>query len=206
MADILATCSGGIIFTGESVRTIRELRKTRTTRVIKPQPSAGVRSSPFVPSGIEDGHGRQFRPRYQPGKRYYVKETWCCKVDMISAKVTDDFYYRLDNPDVVKVDGDGWTVANKDGAEASPWLSPMRMPKRAARYVIEIDEVKVMRLQDITEKEVQEEGIYTWAEGDHTCNTVETYFAPAWNQINGKTAPWFTNPWVFSHRFHLVTP
>lgn len=66
----------GILFTAESEALIRDGRKTMTRRVIVPQPSAGVRQSVFVPSGIADGHGREIRPRYLPGEIVYVKRTY----------------------------------------------------------------------------------------------------------------------------------
>jgi hypothetical protein len=53
--ELLATCSGGIPFTGESVRGIREGRKTRTTRL--------------TVQGKTEA-----RPHYLPGKLYYVRE------------------------------------------------------------------------------------------------------------------------------------
>jgi len=222
--ELIATCSGGIIFTGDSVRAIREGRKTRTTRLIWPKPNDKLVNRLGDARGDElpevlDRLGPKFFPRYRMGGRYYVKETWCCKVDMVSAKITDDFYYRLDDPDVVKVDGYGCMVSRKDGSEASPWLSPMRMPKRAARYVIEIEGVTLMRLQDITTHLAAKEGVPCWTCGGRTDGTSEAdcgcfhstqmardSFAIAWNAINGKRATWDSNPWVWSYSFHMVKP
>jgi hypothetical protein len=212
-SDLLATCSGGIMFTGESIRALRDGRKTRTTRLMNPQPPKWCDRAGwtcFTPNGkvsflgIHPEHGTAEKflpgPRYQTCKRYYVKETWCPAID------DGNFFYQIDTPDVRLVDGHEFGVFRKDGSEASPWKSPMHMPRDAARYVIEIDDVTPMRLQSMTEMMVQEEGVYTWAEGDHTCNTIETYFAPRWNKTNGKRAPWSSNPWVWNYSFHLVKP
>ncbi len=202
-----SACAGGIIFSADSVRAIREGRKTQTRRLIKPQPSAGVRASALVPSGIEDGHGRELRPRYWPGKRYYVKETWCCEIDSDSAKPTGRYWYLLDNLDVVAIDDDGGHRYRKNGEEASPWISPMRMPRGAARYVIEVTEVRVQRLQDITEEDARSEGCESstipdsWPVGRTTAKEV---FADAWDAINGKRAPWNSNPLVWVYTFKLV--
>jgi hypothetical protein len=58
------------------VRAILDGHKSQTRRVMKPQPSSEIRRSPFVKSGIEDGHGREVRCPYQPGMRLWVRETW----------------------------------------------------------------------------------------------------------------------------------
>jgi len=65
-----------IIFSGVSVQAILAGAKTQTRRLLKPQPSAGVRQSVFVPSGFEDGHGREIRVPYRPGMLLWVRESW----------------------------------------------------------------------------------------------------------------------------------
>jgi hypothetical protein len=214
VTDLLATCAGGIIFSADSIRAIRDGRKTRTTRIINPQPSAGVRKSTFCPSGLEDDHGRALRLRYQLGKRYYVKEAWCIG-NTVGGDAEHRYLYRLDNPDLRLVDGDGLGVYRKDGSEASPWLSPMRMPKNAARYVIEIADVQAMHLQDISEKMAREEGFVCGVTMPARINGKRGevhIFSPLhwlqlqWDAILGKRAPWAYNPWVFSYTFHSVQP
>jgi hypothetical protein len=42
---------------------------------MKEEPHAGIRKSPFVKSGIEDGHGRELKPPYRPGEQCLDKST-----------------------------------------------------------------------------------------------------------------------------------
>lgn len=226
-AELLASCTSGIIFTAGNVRSVREGRKTRTMRVMKPQPSAGVRGSVFVPSGVEDGHGREIRPRYKPGHRYYVKEPFCCEISANDGGYTGLVLYRVDSPRALAFDYDGSQRFRQDGTEASPWCSPMRMPRESARYVIEILAATAMRLQDITEEMAIEEGMRKltkdgrlfkvgWPDHDGlpgTDNVGEPWsewstdfripLARRWDQIN-KHTPWASNPWVTSYKFRCL--
>lgn len=64
-----------ITFTDGMIAAERDGRKSQTRRLLNPQPSAGVRQSPFVKSGFEDGHGREIKLPWLPGDRLWVKET-----------------------------------------------------------------------------------------------------------------------------------
>jgi|WetSurMetagenome_2_1015567.scaffolds.fasta_scaffold178861_4 hypothetical protein len=205
-AELLATCSGGIIFSGESVRAIRDGRKTQTRRVACAAPGELVKFAGFGAWFRESAMSYEepffVRARYQPRKRYYLKETWCLG-NTVGGDAEHRYLYQLDNPDLRLVDGDGFGVYRKDGSEASPWLSPMRMPKDAARYVIEVDSATPQRLQNISPADIMAEGIDDRFDGE---KGIKTHFADAWDSLNGKRAPWASNPWVWAYAFHLVQP
>ena len=42
---------------------------------MKKEPHAGIRKSPFVKSGLEDGHGRELKPPYRPGEKCLDKNS-----------------------------------------------------------------------------------------------------------------------------------
>ena len=78
------------------------------------------------------------------------------------------------------------------------WQSPYGMPRKASRITLEITNVRVERLQDITDDDAKAEG-FAWKPGDYqwlgmTANV--SAFAKGWNSINGKGA-WELNPWVW---------
>jgi hypothetical protein len=232
--SIIDTCIAGIIFTGDSVRAIRDGRKTRTTRMINPQPK-----------GVWNGCGKhaempdvlkklcpELRPRYKPGKRYYVKET--CAVlhwedihdwiengeamqRTIDRPATEEERAKWDTDDgplaLYQVDG-----KLQDGY-GNNWRAPLFMPRWAARYAIEIDDATAIRLHDTTNHLAVQEDVGCWICGGRTDGTSEAdcecfhssrnardSFAMAWDAINGKRAPWASNPWVWSYKFHLVKP
>jgi hypothetical protein len=248
-AELLASCSGGIIFTGESVRGIRDGRKTRTTRVMKPQPSPagdnGGRLLEIAPSLLANrgdlfdvrydmDNPRTAKARYQPGKRYYIKEAYNYfdpdpAGDDAIAIPKERFFNRAPWSGVQGAREIRWTsVYACDGPIVHPkdgralWRPSCLMPRWAARYAIEIVDVTPMRLQDVTIEQAIAEGVpQTYGDAvmqgfiDPKHDKTEPHewdnrtsvenLAVLWDRINGKRAPWARNPWVWSYSFRLVT-
>lgn len=179
------------------VRAILDGRKTQTRRAAKPQPAAGVRTSPFVGSGLEDGHGKELRCPYgQPGDRLWVREAWARAY--VAQAGQEWFVYReSDN----RTDYGG------------PWKPSIHMPRAACRLVLEITDVRVERLQSISEADARAEGVESeFAGADFAaahgslCGSQHRYgFASLWESING-AGSWTTNPWVWAVTFKVVTP
>jgi hypothetical protein len=181
--ELLASCSGGIPFTGEGVLGISEGRTTRTTR-------------------IENQQGRETRLLYLPGKRYYVKEPWWhyASSEIEMAAFVGGTVTRLD-------DGGHYDANDAFDPTAYPsvWAkrSPMYMPRWAARYVIEILTATPMRLHDITPAQILAEGIDHRFDGE---KGIRQHMADAWDAINKDRAPWASNPRVVGYEFRLVAP
>ena len=191
-----------IIFSTEMVRAILAGRKTTTRRVIKPQPVAGVRKSPFVKSGLEDGHGREIKPRYYPGDVLWVRETWapCATID----SWLDDV-----NLYIYKADFQDKEVSWK-------WKPSIHMPREAARLFLRVISVRAERLQDITEEDALSEGMtqslrsvmgYATSESEEEFNLTQVVstFGLLWDSLNAKRGyGWDTNPWVWIVKFERV--
>lgn len=96
-------------------------------------------------------------------------------------------------------------------SHAGSWSSPIHMPRRASRITLEVVSVRVERLQDIAAADVDAEGIalnhyYCDEDGGafgHHCEPIER-FKELWDRINGKTAPWDSNSWVWVIKFRRV--
>lgn len=129
------------------------------------------------------------------------------KPDMIKAIVKGR---KTQTRRVIKI---GQTVYKADGSLASryhtgetvyikevwigKWRNPLFMPEWAARYFIKITDVRVGRLQEITNTDAVAEGIF-WAK-----NNPRDDFSFLWDSINPKY-PWADNPWVFAYTFEKV--
>jgi hypothetical protein len=212
-----------IIFSMPMVQTILEGRKTQTRRVVKPQPSSGLRKSVFVASGLEDGHGREIKVPYQPGDTLYVRETWYYEYHMYDENEGDALYryvYKASSPDYPVDVGVG-----KQG-----WRPSIHMPKEAARIFLKVKDARAERLQEISEEDAIAEGLacltkdggitykYGIPDSDglpgnddtgwhwHEWNTdPRKAFQALWNKIYEERGyGWDMNPWVWVISFERI--
>lgn len=200
-----------ILFSTEMVKAILAGRKTQTRRVIKPQPhidSEGMckwRDCQWMADGrigfpvtaIED-----YAP-YQPGDVLWVRETWCYGSDTHTIMfdpepLPGDIIYKADvgdlDNDIVK------------------WRPSIYMPREAARLFLQVKDVKVELLQDITEADAIAEGIRQvdsrkW-ESSFRLGWFDSpilAFKQLWDSINAKRGfGWEINPWVWVVEFEVV--
>jgi hypothetical protein len=185
-----------ILFNTEMVQAILGDRKTVTRRVIKPQPIAGIRKSVFVPSGIEDGHGREIKLLYKVGDIFYVRETWsiheCVKcqagIPALGGECKCKYVYRASY-----------------GATDFRWKPSIHMPKEAARIFLKVTDVRVERLQDITEEDAITEGMSKTLVDGVVFISAKGNFHVLWDSLNIKRGySWEANPWVWVIEFERV--
>jgi hypothetical protein len=102
------------------------------------------------------------------------------------------------------------------GEPGHPWRSPRFMPRWASRITLEVTDVRVERLQDISEDDARAEGIYWseefqgWTSGrgpDETCDFHGQWathsFMKLWCSLHGDGA-WLANPWVVAVSFRAI--
>lgn len=84
---------------------------------------------------------------------------------------------------------------------------PRFMPRWASRITLEITDVRVQRLQDISREDIAAEGVFdinckgsTIAEFDWETR----HFRELWQSINGRRAPWESNPYVWAITFAAI--
>lgn len=198
-----------ILFNTEMVRAILDGRKTCTRRVIElpenmdgvPVGKSGDSSNPLgfmYPGGIK-------RPPYQPGDILYVRETWCALPVNEAGHMRGHsiYYYRADGD----LRPEGWR---------GKWRPSIHMPKEAARIWLRVTDVRVERLQEITDEQAKREGIqydecptgFTWKQETdmHNCYTTPIGAMQAlWNSTIKKSDldryGWNASPWVWVIEF-----
>jgi len=187
-----------ILFSAPMVRAILEGRKTVTRRAVK---GSGLNFlADFTPEYVALPHNH-FCPYGKPGDRLWVRETFACGL------CTDQPYaYRATHaPEDLEA---GWRDPIK-------WKPSIHMPRAACRILLEITDVRVERLQDITEEQAKAEGVRLYT--DHAelgdwwhVEGIDTYsadprksFELLWSSVGGD---WGANPWVWVVSFRRVTP
>lgn len=196
-----------IIFGAESVRGILAGRKTKTRRVVKHQKAA---------ARCRDGEqiaGRFRCPHGKPGDRLWVKEQFA---EVPGIGEADDWVDYRATPKFPESDQPGGGDFAKGDPDRIAWRSPLFMPRWASRLTLELTGVRVERLQDISEADIEAEvdldafqfygtpGIYDLRE-QGTTRREERVFEWLWERIHGPGS-WAANPWVWVESFKRVRP
>lgn len=224
-----------ILFSTPMVQALIAGRKTQTRRVIKQIPTSVDRQYAFSKdgkhywkSGVNGVTEFGFRcPNGQPGDLIWVRESWSPKyvngcLDEFRMVYPNNYpwIYKADHPD------------QKQGNAGHPWKPSIHMPKVAARIWLQIINIRVERLHDISPGDACDEGIeydnvdadafeggelvadftnYMWRDDE----TYEDYHFPTyascvesflslWEKINGKESI-DANPWVWVIEFKVVS-
>ena len=196
-----------IIFDAESVRAILDGSKSQTRRVVK-RTDAGRVKAPGTARNwhLDDPDAVKACPYGVPGERLWVRETW--------GAVSPDEHVRPLRECAIEYRADsgashpgGWDNA-PDDAEALRWRSPIHMPRWASRLTLEITEVRVRRIQEITDEEAIAEGVDDWAPLDGARLTElardvpRAQFHMRWDFLNARRGySWDSNPWVWAITF-----
>ena len=206
----------GMIFNGELVRAILDGRKTQTRRPIKWKQTRfteiGEREDGSKWPWSEDAeHACDFWhpcPFGAVGDRIWVRETFCTVDDTQygGGKWVD---YRA-TPKFEASHPAGWDCAPND-AEALKWRPSIHMPRWASRILLEITDVRVERLNAISQEDAQAEGMEltgwrpTYSDPDSGGEVLTPYdnFAQLWESIYGEES-WKANGWVWVISFKRV--
>ena len=209
-----------ILFSGPMVRALLEGRKTQTRRVLKLPKWASA-----DPNDIEvDEHGIaqviaeygclcDIPVPYAVGDLLWVRESWC-ELDRGHRFVEHrrEAAYMADT----KAGSDGDEIRKEYGYK---WKPSIHMPRWASRLTLDVTNVRVERLQDISDADALAEGVCQFTEesdrpgswkglsAEYRAGMVRTiYGSPSkashhlWDHVNGAGA-WDANPWVVALTF-----
>ena len=190
-----------IIFSAPMIRALLDGRKSQTRRVLKVQPRFDAQGcsnadvgGPWWDFWSSDRHEtHRFKLPYAPGDRLWVREAFS--------------YDRLD------VERDGilppwhWADGNPESGDWSRPKPSIHMPRWASRLTLIVTDVRVQRVQDISEADAQAEGLVAayegWAtdrEGRHWGPDARASYRVLWNDLHGEDA-WERNDWVAALTF-----
>lgn len=190
-----------IIFNQEMVKAILEGRKSQTRRVIKPQP--------FDILGDEDEYihcvGNDYKKYnikipYRIGQKLWVREIF--GIDWENKAFYKEAYNRR------RVEA-GYLPRFK---KHPCWKSSIFMPKKYARIWLKVIDIRVEKIQDISENDCIKEGVkmcywYRNLKGeDVTFNSkYKMGFANLWDNINAKHGyGWEENPFCWVIEFKRI--
>ncbi len=218
-----------ILFSGPMVRALLDERKTQTRRVLKPQPVVphGLYFQPMhgtlrdgAPYGdrytwrivgpdYPDDHRDDVQIGYGVGDLLWVRETWRSHGDD-GGLLRDQEHSTCTGPHDVMFQ------ATCDEVERGQFKfrPSIFMPRWANRITLEVTEVRVQRLQDISPKDAIEEGVdllgdpngfRDYSSSDETARlAMIPSFRTLWDSLNSKRGfGWDANPWVAAYTFNL---
>lgn len=216
----------GMIFNGEMVRAILDGRKTQTRREVKlnldiaslattydwatslaanhyqglteEQIQQKAESLRGVIHPVILGNGQMVSiicPHGKPGDRIWVRETWNKYGGLLT--------YRADH--------DWIDDMRKETVCTAKWVPSIHMPRWASRILLEITDVRVERLNAISQEDAQAEGMEltgwrpTYSDPDSGGEVWTPYdnFAQLWESIYGEES-WKANGWVWVISFKRV--
>jgi hypothetical protein len=203
-----------ILFSGPMIRALLDGSKTQTRRIIRfddPMPTG----TPTLMDN-EDliywawGPDHYICPYGVPGDRLWVRETF-----------RDENPEGSKNPSLVE-------FAAECRSDCMGWRPSIFMPRWACRLHLEITEVRVERLQDISESGAMAEGVEKTPDAENLAvdpfrnkpswrgylnggrayrDSARDSYASLWDSLNAKRGfGWDTNPWVWVMSFRRVEP
>ncbi len=152
--------------------------------------------------GSDEWLAARIYPVAQPGDVLWVRETWW----------HGDFdftpnQYKGDEPQPAL-----FYRASDAHRAVYDWKPSIHMPRWASRLTLRVTDVRVQRVQQISEADAVSEGALNWAdispahaEAQSRLDWAERSFASLWNSINGKRpgCTWEDDPWVIAITFDV---
>ena len=211
----------GMIFNAEMVRAILDGRKTQTRRPVKfpvHDKNLGCELAGNELAG-ELSAGNYLNSAFgKPGDRIWVRETFqgpLFDYDLMDSYSKDPTPFEKPEFCVYKADGvPAPEFYDADDELHCCWRPSIHMPRWASRILLEITDVRVERLNAISEEDATAEGVppagsllpdypgtFLTPKGDFA--TAKVAFQRLWESIYGEES-WNANPWVWVISFERI--
>lgn len=188
-----------ILFSTEMVKALLAGRKTMTRRIVKMYATSDNHPLRQNDAWLQEN---KTCPYGEPGDVLWVRESFCPG-------------YFDGGKHGYKAD---WNNTAAEYINQPKWKPSIHMPKEACRLFLKVKAVRVERLQDITQEESIQEGIFNYNDGSYKnyftqkglrekdgveCLLPKGSFQSLWCSING-LKNWEENPWVWVIEFERV--
>lgn len=223
----------GIIFSAPMVRAILDGTKTQTRRIVKfprwmitdwERDKAAWDFNRGLSVGLfsEGRLYREMRRYADVGDRIWVRETWAVRGNEDGHPVRADYSLcefeeadRFYCADCKPTNYGMWEMP--DGSVFEGWRPSIYMPRWASRITLEVTDVRVQRLQDISVEDAKAEGVSGYVNGHGHVSDAELLVEPGyrhphfyrrgfedvWDSIHGDGS-WDANPWVWAISFKRI--
>lgn len=209
-----------ILFNGEMVVEVLDDNKIHTRRVIVPQPRVlyndeGDGKLLEPDNWLRDSDGN-WMPRVGDVPGDLIRCPYGIRGDRLWVREAFSVYHRADatpvrgqphDPFVVYRADDDEPESNIPLTEPFRWRPSIHMPRKHSRINLEIVDVRVERVQDITEAGARAEGVVGCARQNSYPRGTDgqpdrAEFPILWDSINkSRGYGWDTNPWVWVVEF-----
>lgn len=210
-----------ILFSREMVAAILAGKKTQTRRLVLPPlrhpgwtgfsyyPASGlaIENGPDYPDGKLD---ERRCPYGVAGDRLWVRERFAAYAGMEPSSIEAATRVLFADGAQKYREGAYYGPAphyEEEAFDGIAWRPSIHLPRWASRALLEVEEIRVEPLSKISWIDAVAEGIKdprrAGARVDAETGCVAA-FAKAWDGINGKRAPWSSNPWVWVVRFRRI--
>jgi len=183
-----------ILMTPENAQKCHKGTKTQTRRIVKLPlrcPAHGVVLNSFDPRGEHDADILVNCPYGVVGDWLWVREPYAWPGEEV-------LLYRGCPSDSEIVEK--WK--HDKNCPQVKWTPSIHMPKWACRTWLEITEVRVQRLREISEEDCYAEGLQRGMADDRP-DGLRIWYRELWESINGPGS-WDENPWVWAISFRKV--
>lgn len=191
-----------ILFSAPMVRALLDGTKTQTRRIVKPQPLwVGEPSVPFKTTDA-DPKGIINCPYGITGSLLWVRETFRVINGQTQHGIAIDCRAGPEEK---------WNRMGDFLGAGQPWKPSIFMPRWASRLTLRITDVRVERLQEISEADAIAEGCdrhnhaTKWPDGDpgYIDDVARRNYCALWESING-AGSWEANSWVWAITFDVI--
>lgn len=190
-----------ILVSTEMVQAILDGRKTQTRRVVKDQPIELMAHDGYkflhIPNigAIDSFLKHNKKAPYNVGDVLWIRETFA---EILAQDLKGNTVYA-------------YTYKANDNIidRIQKWKPSIFMPKEACRLFLEVTDIRVERLNNISESDAEKEGVdFVWYDKDRNIKmeSAKSLFKTLWQRINGKKedATWVDNPIVWVVEFKVI--